>query len=103
MQQLVSFVIQIQGVGYSSVVEPRDTQVLRGCGLKLGPTESSCWALMPQVCSDLPRNQKQPGAVYGSLALKALYFLVRKHGDRLAILTFLTIYLIIIDCIAKSK
>ena len=50
------------------------------------PTESSCWALMPQVCSDLPRNREQPGAAYGSLALKACYFLVRKHGDRLPIL-----------------
>ena len=69
--------------------------------------------------SDLPRNQEQPGAAYGSLALKgrdrqpvaipvksispsklASYWayclnrstshaqLVRKHGDRLVILTF---------------
>ena len=45
----------VKGVGDSSVVEsaPRDTQVLRGS------TESSCWALVPQVCSDLPRNREQ--------------------------------------------
>ena len=36
------------------------------------PTESSCWALVPQVCSNLPRNREQPGAVYDSLALKGL-------------------------------
>ena len=50
----------------------------------LNPTESSCWALVPQVCSYLPGN---PGAVYGSLAPKARYFLVHKHGYRLMILT----------------
>ena len=43
---------------------------------------------MPQVCSDLPINREQPGAAYGSLALRVLYFLVRKHRDRLAISTF---------------
>ena len=41
----------------------------------LNPTESSCWALASQVCSELPRNQDQPGAAYGSLALKARLFL----------------------------
>ena len=24
--------------------------------------ESSCWALIPQVCPDLPRNREKPGA-----------------------------------------
>ena len=46
---------------------PRDTQVLEVVGPN--PTESFCWALVPQVCSDLPRNREQPGAAYGSLAL----------------------------------
>ena len=35
----------------------------------------SCWALVPQVCSDLPKNREQPGTAYGSLALKARLFL----------------------------
>ena len=53
------------------------------------PTESFGWAVVPQVCSDLPRNREQPGVAYGSLALKVLYFLVCKHRDRIAILTYL--------------
>ena len=43
------------------------------------PTESSCWALVPQVRSDLPRNREQPGAVFGSLAHEACYFSVHKN------------------------
>ena len=39
------------------------------------PIESSCWALVPQVCSDLPKNREQPGTAYGSLAPKASLFL----------------------------
>ena len=31
--------------------------------------------IVPQVCSDLPKNREQPGAVYGSLVLKARLFL----------------------------
>ena len=52
------------------------------------PTKSSCRALVPRVYSGLPRNREQPGATYGSLALKVLCFVVGKHGDRLAILPF---------------
>ena len=52
------------------------------------PLQSSCWALVPQVCSDLPKNWEQPDSVYGSLALKARYFSVHKHRDSLMILTF---------------
>ena len=78
------------GVGDSSVVEPapRDTRVLRSSN----PTESSCWALMPQVCSNLPGNREQPGIAYRSLTPhmaawhciwqpcpKLRYFLVHKH------------------------
>ena len=70
---------------------PRNTKMFRGCGFN--PTESSCWALVPQVCSDLPRNQEQPGAAYGSLALKALLFLsALAHETDLAILTNFLIY-----------
>ena len=45
------------------------------------PTEPSCWARVPQVCSDLPRNREQPDAAYGSLALKARYLSVRQLHD----------------------
>ena len=71
-----SYTVAILGVGDSSVVEPapQDTQVLRGCGFG-NPTESSCWAILPEVCSDLSRNQEQSGAAYDSLALKARLFL----------------------------
>ena len=49
--------------------------------------------LVPQVWSDLPRNREQPGAAYGSFALKALQFRsALAHETDLAILTnFLTI------------
>ena len=63
---------------------PRDTQEV----VDLNPTESSCWALVPQVCSDLPRNREQPGAAYDNLAVKAHYFSVHKHGESLTTLTF---------------
>ena len=36
---------------------------------------TDCWALWPRVCYNLPTNWEQPGAVYGSLALKAPIFL----------------------------
>ena len=64
---------------------PQDMQVLRGCGFNL--TECSCWALVPQVCSDLPRN-RATWHVYGSLALKALQFLSAQACEKdLAILS----------------
>ena len=69
----------IVGVGDSSAVEPAlwDTQVLRGCGFK------SHWVhtLSPRATAVLPPawNWERPDAVYGSLALKAHYFLVCKR------------------------
>ena len=55
------------------------------------PTDC-CWAFWPQVCSKLPANWEQPGAVYGSLALKALtgYIYQSTDRDRPAILTKIT-------------
>ena len=35
-------------------------------------TETLLLALVPHVCSELPRNKEQPGAAYSSLALQTL-------------------------------
>ena len=47
--------------------------------------QSSCWALMPQVCSNLPRSREQPGTAYGSLTVISQ---CTSTWDNLTILTF---------------
>ena len=70
----------LTGVGDSSEVEPtpQDTQVLRGCAFESHcspPAGPSCHRCAPTCL----KTGGDMAAVYGSFALEARYFSVRKH------------------------